>query len=115
MGSASSPPIEMNGQLSPCHCSFVRIKGHSCFAHSIERMYAPCEFGMARCQGHLLHESTLGEGVVKFPNRLSGLRKALDYGLLRFIPTRCEFPVEYAAHVPHWLSQRKGGEAPPAR
>eukprot|EP00959_Pyramimonas_sp_CCMP1952_P197010 4119575-Pyramimonas_sp.AAC.1 len=76
---------------------FLRAcQGHSCFAHRIERMHAPCEFGKAQCHGHLLHvtsleaigESTLGEGIIKFPNKLSGLCKAPGYGLLRLIPTR---------------------------
>eukprot|EP00959_Pyramimonas_sp_CCMP1952_P354241 7421470-Pyramimonas_sp.AAC.1 len=31
------------------------------------------------------------------------------------MPTRREFPVEYAARAPRRLSQRKGGGAPPAR
>eukprot|EP00959_Pyramimonas_sp_CCMP1952_P234430 4898486-Pyramimonas_sp.AAC.1 len=71
-------------------------QGHSCFARSIERMHALCEFGMARCRGHLLHapsletieESTFGSGIIKYTNKLSGLCKAPDYGLLRLIPTR---------------------------
>eukprot|EP00959_Pyramimonas_sp_CCMP1952_P091771 1921229-Pyramimonas_sp.AAC.1 len=78
---------------------------------------------MARCHGHLLHvtpleaikESTLGAGTIKHPNMLSGLCKAPDYGLLRLITTRREFPEEYAENVPHRHSQRKDGEAPPAK
>eukprot|EP00959_Pyramimonas_sp_CCMP1952_P224308 4690291-Pyramimonas_sp.AAC.1 len=78
---------------------------------------------MARRRGHLLHvtpseaikESTLGEGIIKFPMKVRGLCKAPGYGLLRLMPTRSEFPTEYAEHVPRWLSQRKDGEAPPAR
>eukprot|EP00959_Pyramimonas_sp_CCMP1952_P001565 32128-Pyramimonas_sp.AAC.2 len=78
---------------------------------------------MARCREHLLHvtsleairEPTLGDGTSKYPIKLSGLCKAPDYGLLRLVPTRREFPVEYAEHVPHWFSQRKDGEAPPAK
>eukprot|EP00959_Pyramimonas_sp_CCMP1952_P347145 7270901-Pyramimonas_sp.AAC.1 len=70
---------------------------------------------MARCRGHLLHvasletieESTLGEGTIKFPNKSSGLCIAPGFGLSMLIPTRREFPVEYAAHAPHRLSQRK--------
>eukprot|EP00959_Pyramimonas_sp_CCMP1952_P170782 3568730-Pyramimonas_sp.AAC.1 len=62
---------------------FRACQGHSCVAHGIERMYAPCEFGMARCRGHLLHvtpletmqESTLGAGTIKYPNMLSGLQR----------------------------------------
>eukprot|EP00959_Pyramimonas_sp_CCMP1952_P003833 80951-Pyramimonas_sp.AAC.1 len=39
----------------PMPLFFRACQGHSCFAHSIERMHAPCEFGMARCHEHLLH------------------------------------------------------------
>eukprot|EP00959_Pyramimonas_sp_CCMP1952_P230345 4815586-Pyramimonas_sp.AAC.1 len=38
----------------PMPVFFRACQGHSCFAHSIERMYSPCESGMARCHGHLL-------------------------------------------------------------
>eukprot|EP00959_Pyramimonas_sp_CCMP1952_P434856 9105503-Pyramimonas_sp.AAC.1 len=62
-----------------------------------------------------MQETTLVAGTTKHPNKVSGLCKATGYGLLRLIPTRREFPVEYAEHVPHWLSQRKDGEAPPAK
>eukprot|EP00959_Pyramimonas_sp_CCMP1952_P242684 5072656-Pyramimonas_sp.AAC.1 len=57
----------------------------------------------------------LGAGTIKYPNLLSGLCKAPEYGLLRLIPTRREFPAEYAEHAPRWLSQRKDREAPPAK
>eukprot|EP00959_Pyramimonas_sp_CCMP1952_P473946 9502611-Pyramimonas_sp.AAC.1 len=96
---------ENGGQLFP----LIELNGlgHSCFAQSIERMHAPCEFGLARCHGHLLRvtsletikESTLGSGAIKYPNKLSGLRRAPDYGLLRLMPT----------------SQRKDGDAPLAK
>eukprot|EP00959_Pyramimonas_sp_CCMP1952_P368253 7714058-Pyramimonas_sp.AAC.1 len=99
----------------PVPVFFRARQGHSCFAHSIERTYAPCEFGTAQCHGHLLHvtsleaikESTLGAGTSRHPNKLSGLCKAPGYGLLRLIPTRREFPAEDAEHIPRWLSQRK--------
>eukprot|EP00959_Pyramimonas_sp_CCMP1952_P033147 695210-Pyramimonas_sp.AAC.1 len=84
----------------PMPLFFRAHRGHSCFAHSIKRMYAPCEFGMTWCRGHMLHvasletikEPTLGEGISKYPNKFSRLCKAPDYGLLRLIPTRREFP-----------------------
>eukprot|EP00959_Pyramimonas_sp_CCMP1952_P006638 138601-Pyramimonas_sp.AAC.1 len=52
----------------PMPLFFRACQGHSWFAHSIERMYAAYEFGMAWCHGYLLHitslesiqESTLG-------------------------------------------------------
>eukprot|EP00959_Pyramimonas_sp_CCMP1952_P094456 1976078-Pyramimonas_sp.AAC.1 len=31
------------------------------------------------------------------------------------MPTRREFPAESAEHIPHWLSQRKNGDAPSQR
>eukprot|EP00959_Pyramimonas_sp_CCMP1952_P441530 9243577-Pyramimonas_sp.AAC.2 len=46
-GIQSSPSMGMNGLLSPCRCSSVHVND-SCFIRSIERMYVPYEFGMAR-------------------------------------------------------------------
>eukprot|EP00959_Pyramimonas_sp_CCMP1952_P214638 4491862-Pyramimonas_sp.AAC.1 len=90
----------------PMPVFFRACQGHSCCAHSIERMSAPCEFGMARCHGQLLHvasletiqESALGSGIIKYPSKLSGLCTAPDGGLLRLIPARRESPAEYAEH-----------------
>eukprot|EP00959_Pyramimonas_sp_CCMP1952_P201430 4212254-Pyramimonas_sp.AAC.1 len=42
----------------PMPVSFRACQGHSCLARSIERMYAPCVFGMARCRGHLLRDTS---------------------------------------------------------
>eukprot|EP00959_Pyramimonas_sp_CCMP1952_P296182 6195685-Pyramimonas_sp.AAC.1 len=80
----------------PMAVFFRACQGHSPFVHSAERMRAPCEFGMARSHGHVLHvasletikESTIGSGSIRCPNKLSGLRAAPDYELLRLIPTR---------------------------
>eukprot|EP00959_Pyramimonas_sp_CCMP1952_P408460 8560654-Pyramimonas_sp.AAC.1 len=88
----------------PTPVFFRACQGHSCFAHSIERTCMPCEFGMARCHGHLLRvtpletmkESTSGSGAITHPNKLSGLRKAPDFGPLGLIPTRREFPAPLA-------------------
>eukprot|EP00959_Pyramimonas_sp_CCMP1952_P152927 3199261-Pyramimonas_sp.AAC.1 len=43
----------------PMPLFFRACQGHSCFAHSIERMYAPYGLGMARCHGHLMHVTPL--------------------------------------------------------
>eukprot|EP00959_Pyramimonas_sp_CCMP1952_P045580 952399-Pyramimonas_sp.AAC.1 len=61
----------------PMPVFFRACQGHSCFAHNKESMYAPCEFGMARCHGHLLHvtsfetieESPLGSRGYQVPER----------------------------------------------
>eukprot|EP00959_Pyramimonas_sp_CCMP1952_P228681 4781136-Pyramimonas_sp.AAC.1 len=79
---------------------FRACQGHSYSAHSIERTYAPCEFGMARCRGHLLHatslvtikEPMLGEGASKYPNKFSGLCKAPDYGRFQIDTDEAQVP-----------------------
>eukprot|EP00959_Pyramimonas_sp_CCMP1952_P333354 6980253-Pyramimonas_sp.AAC.1 len=98
---------------------FRACQGHSCFAHGIERTRAPYEFGMTQCRGHSLHvtsmeankESMIDSGVIRYPDKLSGLCRAPDYGLLRLM--RREFPAESAEHILHWLRQRRDGDAPP--
>eukprot|EP00959_Pyramimonas_sp_CCMP1952_P421528 8830686-Pyramimonas_sp.AAC.1 len=53
---------------------------------------------MAQCHGHLLHITSL---------------EAIKEPIL--IPTRRDFPAEHAGHIPHWLRQRRGGDAPSAK
>eukprot|EP00959_Pyramimonas_sp_CCMP1952_P188864 3950252-Pyramimonas_sp.AAC.1 len=42
----------------PMPLFFRACQGHPSFAQSIERMYDPYEFGMARCHGHLLRATS---------------------------------------------------------
>eukprot|EP00959_Pyramimonas_sp_CCMP1952_P106604 2229026-Pyramimonas_sp.AAC.1 len=54
-------------------------------------------------------------GLIRYPGKLSGLRKAPVYGPLVLIPTRRDFPAENAERTPRWLRQRRDGDAPPAK
>eukprot|EP00959_Pyramimonas_sp_CCMP1952_P438773 9186115-Pyramimonas_sp.AAC.1 len=62
-----------------------------------------------------MKESTLGNGIIQYPSKHNGLCKAPGYGILNLIPTKHEFFPENAQYIPHWLSQRKDGDAPPIR
>eukprot|EP00959_Pyramimonas_sp_CCMP1952_P238983 4994473-Pyramimonas_sp.AAC.1 len=85
--------------------------------HNIERVYAPCEFGMAKCSVSLLHvrridaskDSMAGMGAIQFPGNSDGLLKGPDCRLLRLIPTRRDFPEEQSERIPPWLRQRRDG------
>eukprot|EP00959_Pyramimonas_sp_CCMP1952_P344231 7209710-Pyramimonas_sp.AAC.1 len=64
----------------PTPVFYRACQAHSCSVPNIERMYAPCEVGMANCHGPLLHatridaikDSMAGEGIVRFPAKADG-------------------------------------------
>eukprot|EP00959_Pyramimonas_sp_CCMP1952_P154969 3242248-Pyramimonas_sp.AAC.1 len=58
-------------------------------------------------------EST--DGRARFPKKDSGLCPEADYDLLRLLPTKRSPVMPDATRIPPWLSQRRYGEALPAR
>ena len=110
----------------PIPIFFRACQGHLCLAHSIERMLAPYEPGLARCHGLLLHvtdhdtikASMQGDGALRIPGQTAGLCRESDYDLLRLIPTRRDPVMEDLpgpSQIPAWLIQCREGEAPPTR